>query len=184
MAMDAEITIRRAETTADYRAIQAAQRSAWGIVEEGYVVPIATMVGAQLHGGLVLGAFLPDGEAVGLIDWDFAHPAPALDDVAYALEYLAPFRSDDHACDDRDGHHFARPPDRRARLRAFAEAYGLGTTTGLVDRVIARQHDTIEHVRRLADHGVQPQRSWVEEGYLDDLRGRVRWSQEHRHLFD
>jgi predicted GNAT superfamily acetyltransferase len=66
MAMDTEITIRRAETTADYRALQAAQRSAWGIVEEGYVVPIATMVGAQLHGGLVLGAFLPDGEAVGV----------------------------------------------------------------------------------------------------------------------
>src|SRR3954462_15008457 len=64
--MDAEITIRRAETTADYRALQAAQRSAWGIVEEGYVVPIATLVGAQLHGGLVLGAFLPDGSAAGL----------------------------------------------------------------------------------------------------------------------
>lgn len=125
-----------------------------------------------------------DGEAVGLIDWDFAHPAPALDDVAYALEHLAPFRSDDHACDDREGHHFAQPPDRRARLRAFAEAYGLGTTTGLVDRVIARQTETVDHVRRLADHGVQPQRSWVEEGYLDDLRGRVRWSREHRHLFD
>ncbi len=66
MAMHAEITIRRAETTADYRALQAAQRRAWGIVEEGYVVPIATMVGAQHHGGLVLGAFLPDGEAVGI----------------------------------------------------------------------------------------------------------------------
>src|SRR3954471_20525525 len=64
--MDPEITIRRAETAADYRALQAAQRSAWGIVEEGYVVPIATLVGAQLHGGLVLGAFLPGGEAVGL----------------------------------------------------------------------------------------------------------------------
>lgn len=66
MSMDVEITIRRAQTTADYRALQAAQRGAWGIIEEGYVVPIATMVGAQHHGGLVLGAFLPDGEAVGL----------------------------------------------------------------------------------------------------------------------
>ncbi len=66
MAMDAEITIRRAETIADYRALQDAQRGAWGIVDEGYVVPIATMVGAQHHGGLVLGAFLPDGMAVGV----------------------------------------------------------------------------------------------------------------------
>jgi predicted GNAT superfamily acetyltransferase len=61
-----EITIRRAVSIDDYRACQNAQRRAWGIAEEGYVVPVATMVGAQHHGGLVLGAFLPDGEAVGM----------------------------------------------------------------------------------------------------------------------
>lgn len=61
-----EITIRRAETVADYRACQEAQRRAWGITEDGYVIPIATMAGANLHGGLVLGAFLPNGEAVAM----------------------------------------------------------------------------------------------------------------------
>ena len=64
--MNPEITIRRAETIADYRACQDAQRRAWGLVEESYVVPIATMVGANRHGGLVLGAFLPSGEAVAM----------------------------------------------------------------------------------------------------------------------
>jgi predicted GNAT superfamily acetyltransferase len=64
--MNNDITIRRAETVADYRACQDAQRRAWGIAEDNYVVPIATMVGAQHHGGLVLGAFLPGGEAVGV----------------------------------------------------------------------------------------------------------------------
>ena len=63
---DDPITIRRAETIADYRACQDAQRKAWGISDEGYLVPIATMVGANLHGGLVLGAFLPGGEAVAM----------------------------------------------------------------------------------------------------------------------
>jgi predicted GNAT superfamily acetyltransferase len=61
-----EITIRRAETVADYRACQEAQRRAWGITEDGYLIPVATMVGANLHGGLVLGAFRPDGEAVAM----------------------------------------------------------------------------------------------------------------------
>jgi predicted GNAT superfamily acetyltransferase len=61
-----EITIRHAGSPADYRAIQHAQRLAWGLTDDSYVVPIATMVGAQHHGGLVLGAFLPNGEAVGL----------------------------------------------------------------------------------------------------------------------
>ncbi len=64
--VDANITIRRAASVADYRACQDAQRRSWGITEEGYVVPVATMVGANLHGGMVLGAFLPDGRAVAL----------------------------------------------------------------------------------------------------------------------
>jgi predicted GNAT superfamily acetyltransferase len=61
-----DFKIRRAHTVADYRACQQAQRAAWGITEESYLIPIATMVGANLHGGLVLGAFLPDGQAVGM----------------------------------------------------------------------------------------------------------------------
>lgn len=63
LKLDDQITIRRAETAADYRACQDVQRRAWGITDQGYIVPIATMVGANLHGGLVLGAFLPGGDA-------------------------------------------------------------------------------------------------------------------------
>lgn len=61
-----EYEIRPAATPAEYRACQSAQRLAWGIVEPGYLVPIATMVSVQLHGGLVLGAFTPQGESLGL----------------------------------------------------------------------------------------------------------------------
>jgi predicted GNAT superfamily acetyltransferase len=61
-----EITIRKAESIADYLACQEAQKRAWGITDDSYLVPLATMVGAQLHGGLVLGAFRLSGEALGL----------------------------------------------------------------------------------------------------------------------
>jgi predicted GNAT superfamily acetyltransferase len=61
-----ELTIRRACTIDEYRACQEAQRQAWGIAEDGYLIPVATMVGANLHGGLVLGAFLPSGAAVAM----------------------------------------------------------------------------------------------------------------------
>jgi predicted GNAT superfamily acetyltransferase len=64
--VDDDINIRRAATIAEYRACQDAQRAAWSIGDDSYVVPIATMVGANLHGGLVLGAFLPGGEAVAM----------------------------------------------------------------------------------------------------------------------
>jgi predicted GNAT superfamily acetyltransferase len=61
-----QITVRRARSIADYRACQEAQKRAWGIGEDGYLIPVATMVGANLHGGLVVGAFLPSGEAVAM----------------------------------------------------------------------------------------------------------------------
>src|SRR5262245_33561531 len=60
------ITVRRAETIADYRACQDAQRRAWGITDPGYLVTVATLVGANRHGGVVAGAFLPTGEAVAM----------------------------------------------------------------------------------------------------------------------
>ena len=61
-----DVTIRPPETPDDYRAVQDAQRRAWGGLDESSVVPIATLVGAHRHGGLVLGAFLEDGSAVGV----------------------------------------------------------------------------------------------------------------------
>lgn len=44
-------------------------------------------------------------------DIDFAHPAARLDDVAYALEYTAPFRDDAECVRSLS---FPAPPDRRA----------------------------------------------------------------------
>jgi predicted GNAT superfamily acetyltransferase len=41
----------------ELRACQELQRRAWGITEDGYVVPVATMSAVQRVGGLVLGAF-------------------------------------------------------------------------------------------------------------------------------
>jgi predicted GNAT superfamily acetyltransferase len=64
--LDDDINIRRAVTVDDYRACQQAQKRAWEISDDGYLIPIATMVGANLHGGLVVGAFQPNGEAVAM----------------------------------------------------------------------------------------------------------------------
>lgn len=122
-----------------------------------------------------------DGEAVGLIDWDYASPASGLDDVAHALEMFVPFRDDDFAIEHL---RFTEPPDRPARLRAFAAAYGLRGTSGLVDRVIHRQQATVSRITHLAGLGHEPWAGWVREGYLDDLRSRPRWSRAHRHLLE
>ncbi len=110
---------------------------------------------------------------VGLLDFDFAGPGDPLQDVAYALEYTAPFRSDEDAL---RWHHFPAPPDRRHRIAVFAEAYGLTSTDGLIEAVIDRQQLDIVRVRELAVQGVEPQREWVRQGYLSELQARVDWS--------
>lgn len=106
----------------------------------------------------------------GILDWDYARPAPRLRDVAYALEYVAPFRGDAECV---RWLRFPAPPDRRHRLEVFAAAYGLTSTDGLVDAVIDVQRDGIELVRGLARAGFQPQARWVPGGLLDELGERV-----------
>jgi hypothetical protein len=119
-------------------------------------------------------------EPVGILDWDFAAPGPRSNDIAYALEYAVPFRDDTTA---QTWHHFPEVPDRRARLEIFADAYGLTSTVGLVDDVIARQHLTIAHVHELAERGLEPQATWVRDGTLDESRRVAAWVEENRGLF-
>ncbi|WP_119296076.1 aminoglycoside phosphotransferase family protein [Streptomyces sp. YIM 130001] len=118
---------------------------------------------------------------VGIIDWDFARPAPPMHDVAYALQYVAPFR-DDAEC--LRWLRYPEPPDRRRRLERFCTAYGLTTTARVVDAVIDSQQATIDLVRRLASQGHEPQATWVREGLLEELGRRLAWSRANRPLFE
>lgn len=121
-----------------------------------------------------------DGEAVALIDWDFLHPAPRIDDVAYALLWFAPMRDDESAL---AWHHFPQVPDRRARIDAFLDAYGMPADFDVADAVIRRRRATIEHVRFLANQGREPQRTWVAEGSLEAEAAEISWIEKNRALF-
>lgn len=118
---------------------------------------------------------------VGLIDFDFARPAARLHDIAYALQYVAPFRDDDECT---RWLHYPQPPDRHRRLERFCRAYGLSSTDGVVDAVLREQQENAERVRQLAAAGHEPQATWAAEGYLHDLGHKLAWSQAHRHLFE
>jgi predicted GNAT superfamily acetyltransferase len=59
------VTIRDVRGADELRACQELQRRAWGITEDGYVLPVAIMAGAQKVGGLILGAFDANGQLVG-----------------------------------------------------------------------------------------------------------------------
>ncbi|MTD13690.1 phosphotransferase [Nakamurella sp. YIM 132087] len=118
-------------------------------------------------------------QPVGLLDFDFARPGAALSDVAYALEFAVPFRPDV----DVRHYGFDTVPDRRRRIEIFAEAYGLDSTAGLVDAVIARQWASVRQVQALAAAGVEPQRTWVADGVAASAE-QVRWTEEHRALLE
>lgn len=111
-------------------------------------------------------------EPVGIIDWDFAGPAPVADDVAYALEYVTPFRDDDEAV---RWLRYSSAPDRRRRAEIFCDAYGLDIDD-VPAAVAARQEQDIERVLALASIGVEPQATWVAEGVEAELRQRVAWT--------
>src|ERR1700687_5053221 len=59
------VSIRDVRGAAELRACQELQRRAWGITEDGYVLPVAIMAGAQKVGGLILGACDVNRQLVG-----------------------------------------------------------------------------------------------------------------------
>lgn len=119
-------------------------------------------------------------EAVGLLDWDFASPRDPIFDVGYALEFSVPFRPDEEAVAWLG---YPSPPDRRARLAVFADAYGLPSTAGLVDAVIEAQEQSARDVARLAEAGIEPQMSWATADNLEERKRRIEWTRANRSLF-
>jgi aminoglycoside phosphotransferase (APT) family kinase protein len=119
-------------------------------------------------------------EAIGLIDWDYLHPAPRLDDVAYALRWFGPLRRDEFVL---DWHHFPAIPDRRRRVQAFVDAYGDLPRFDVADAVTATMRATSDRMRSLAEAGQEPQRTWVADGALDREAAEIAWVRGHRTEF-
>lgn len=121
-----------------------------------------------------------DGQPVGIVDWDLAHPNTPKYDILYGLEYSAPFRSDDVAIKD---HHFDAVPDRKQRIRIFLDAYGTPAIDNVASRVAAMQREVGKYEAALAKRGIQPQADWVKHGDLDEVEKRAKWSEQHSDLF-
>jgi hypothetical protein len=66
----------------------------------------------------------------------------------------------------------------------FAQAYGLAATAGLVAQVARRQLLSLARARVLAERGLEPQATWVADGFLDELAARAEWTGPDRALFE
>jgi hypothetical protein len=100
-----------------------------------------------------------DGEAIALLDFDFAAPGRALWDVAATLGMWAPLREAKTRAGGMEG------CDPIARTRIFADAYGLTATerAGLLDVVVERRRLTFLERRAGAGEPLFVQ-MWEEQG--------------------
>ena len=110
------------------------------------------------------------------IDWDTAAPGSRLWDVAYAIRGFVPLSA----------HPDWQSPDAAARLRLFADAYGLDETERrtLVPMLGRRTRAMHDFLRDQSARGVQPwARLWA-EGHGDAWRGDAEYIEERQDLWE
>jgi hypothetical protein len=92
-----------------------------------------------------------DGVPVALIDWEFAQPGTALDDLVSAAKQWVPLLSDERAAENG----WALPVDRAGRLCLFCDAYGLSVEdrAALLPTALANYQ-----------YGYQSHKTWGEAG--------------------
>lgn len=82
-------------------------------------------------------------DVVGIIDWDSAGPSNRVWDLCYAAHQFVPFHQPSHL----GPFGWTEQPDRAARLRMFAEAYGAGVEPAeLLDLAIVRLTSIAAHI--------------------------------------
>ncbi|MEU6111139.1 phosphotransferase [Streptomyces albidoflavus] len=115
-----------------------------------------------------------NGEAVGLIDFDAAHPGPRVWDVAYAVYRFAPL----HGPDNPES--FGTPQEQGRRAAAFCRAYGPGVGAEVVDVVPERLRALIAFMRDRAAHGDEAFQRHLAEGHADAYEADIRHVRAHR----
>ncbi|WP_441248005.1 phosphotransferase enzyme family protein [Kitasatospora sp. McL0602] len=119
-------------------------------VTDGWLLPARTPAEVVCHGDFGPHNCVLDGTtAVGIIDFDTAHPGPRLWDVAYAVYRWAPLT----APGNPDG--FGTVEEQGRRARVFCDHYGLDPAerAELVDTVATRLHALVAFMRTQAAAG-------------------------------
>ncbi len=111
---------------------------------------------------------LNGNQVVGVFDFDTAHPAPRLWDIAYAVYCWAPFKTNPY---DKLG----EIEDQAKRAAIFCDAYRLDSNqkSMLVDAMIERVQALVDFITSEADAGneafIQNIADGHHLGYLDDI---------------
>lgn len=139
-------------------------------VSKDWMLPCKNPQEVICHGDFAPHNLVLDGEqAIGIIDFDAAHPGPRTWDIAYALYRFAPFTNPDN----EDG--FGNIEDQILRARLFCNAYGLAEEkrAGIADLMIERLQNLIDFMMKSAQEGSKKYEQSIKEGhhltYLADI---------------
>lgn len=114
---------------------------------------------------------------VGIIDWDFAAPSSRAWDLAYAAHQFVPF----HPTEALPAWGWDTEPDRAARLRLFADAYGPQVTPAeLVDLAAARLLSIGAHIEARVRAGDPAFAVHAAEDHASGYRAAACWILTHR----
>ncbi|WP_047042110.1 aminoglycoside phosphotransferase family protein [Vibrio mexicanus] len=114
-----------------------------------WMLPIREPVEVISHGDFTPYNVALDGNTtVGVFDFDTAHPAPRVWELAYSIYCWAPFKTDEY---DKLG----ELPDQIARAKAFCDAYGARDSDkqALVDNMIMRLENLVAYMKQQAQEG-------------------------------
>lgn len=117
-----------------------------------------------------------NGGVVGVIDWDFAQPGRAIDDLAYLAWQLVPLQNDGRARE------YGLPDgfDRFARLGVLCDAYGGDYSPA---DVVVSAITVIETERRqtaeLASRGLHPWKQFAANRQLEAFAYEAQWIREN-----
>lgn len=108
---------------------------------------------------------------VGLIDWDFAEPAPALWDFAQLAWYAVPLNADPGAWAD---YGFSAEPDYAKRLDIVCDAAGC-TRAELNAALHAHLECERGRIRRWGSRGVHPFDSFLRRDFISEIDALTDW---------
>ncbi|MFE1794310.1 phosphotransferase [Streptomyces sp. NPDC059525] len=113
----------------------------------------------------------------GFIDWDFAAPGHALDDLAQLAWYAVPLRpAEKQRRESITGDHALR-----SRLDALCAAYG-ARPAAVLDALDAVQSREAARIERLGGRGQEPWATFLARGDAEEMRAERSWLRSNRTL--
>ncbi len=97
-------------------------------------------------------------QIVGVVDWEWARPAPAMRDVAYAAWMAVPLRTNEDATIMQ----FDATPHARERLNALISGYRLTDRRALLEAVLATQLDFTDKIETRGALGKEPWKTFCD----------------------